>query len=172
MVFGEAIFLNCAALSYKIKADGTFESILNFGAVFQSLWASIDYHPSIVKVELGMSLKLTWQGIFKCELLCKVGVLAPITHCTSSRLSMHPIMVDGITDSVAAKLHRESCLASRRMCRLDHGEYCHEDLKNLLISSTVPPNFNQNSYDIRYSAVSICIAVAVLVAAAIAEMRS
>ena len=106
IVFGEAIFLNCAALSYKIKADGTFEYILNFGAVFQSLGASIDYRPSIVKVELGMSLKLTWQGIFKCELLVKVEpVLAPITPCTFSRLSMPPIMV-GIADSVAAKLHR------------------------------------------------------------------
>ena len=97
MVFVEGIFLNCAALSYKIKADGTFEYILidNFagGAVFQSCWASIDYHPSIVKVELGMSLELTWQGIFKCELLCKVEpVLAPITPCTFSRLSMPPIM--------------------------------------------------------------------------------
>ena len=61
MVLAEGSFLNCAALSYKIKADGTLEYILidNFagGAVFQSCWASIDYHPSIVKVELGMSLE-------------------------------------------------------------------------------------------------------------------
>ena len=97
MVFVEAIFLNSDALSYKIRADGTFEYILidNFagGAVFQSCWASIDYHPSIVKVELGMSVELTRQGIFKCELLCKVEtVLAPITLCTLSSLSMPPIM--------------------------------------------------------------------------------
>ena len=97
MVFDEGMFSNYAAFNYKIKADGTFEYILidNFagGAVFQSCWASIDYHPSIVKVAIGMSLKLTWQGSFKCELLCKVEpVLAPITPCTFTRLSMLPIM--------------------------------------------------------------------------------
>ena len=153
MVFGEAIFLNCAGLRYKI-ADGTFEYILNFGAVFQSL-LGVDRLPRIVKVALGMSLKLTWQGIFKCELLCKFEpVLGPITPCTFPRLSMPPIMV-GITDSVAAKLHRESCLASRRMCRLDHGE--HDMLTTpprisriFLISSTVLPNPSQNGYDIRF----------------------
>ena len=51
-----------------------------------------------------------------------------------------------------------------------------EDLKNLpdLLDSSL--NSNQNGYDIRYSAVSTCIAVtvavAVLVAVAVAEMRS
>ena len=50
-----------------------------------------------------------------------------------------------------------------------------EDLKNLpeiLVDSSL--NLNQNVYDVRYSAVSTCIAVAVavLVAVAVAEMRS
>ena len=118
MVFLEAICLRSAAASYKIRADGTFESIPTSGDGFQNLWASIDYHPSVVKVELGMTLKLTWQATFKCELRCKVEpVPSPITPCTCTRLSMLLIMV-GIL--------RDSCLASRhRMCssRLDHGEH-------------------------------------------------